>query len=92
MPTQKPVAVPDEAGRLVLRSRPKLEFDREQVALALAVVYGAPRAKVGPTNIPAALHQLVTMALGGEDITASESTVAAWRQRLVDWEVWPADG
>jgi hypothetical protein len=87
--TQKPVAAPGENGELVIRSRPTLEFNQDQVALALAVTYGAPRPKVGWTNISTALNELVRMALAGEDVTASDSIVAAWRMQLERWEVWP---
>lgn len=94
MSTRKPVAVPSsrEDGQWVIRARPDLEFDRAQVALALAVTYGAvPRVRVGPTSITAALHHMVEMALDGDDITAPESTITAWSQRLAIWGVWPAD-
>jgi hypothetical protein len=90
LPTRKPVAEPNEHGELVVRARPDLEFTRHQVALALAVTYGSPRGRVGPTNIPTALHELVRMALMGEDIAAPESTIAAWHDRLAAWEVWPS--
>lgn len=81
--------MPNEAGELVVRTRPNLEFTRDQVALALAVTYGAPRGRVGPTNIPGALHHLVEMVLGGDDATAPESTIAAWHGQLAEWGVWP---
>lgn len=92
MPTRKPVATPNADGELVVRSRPDLEFSRDQVALALAVTYGTPRGRLGPTSIPRALHKLVEMALAGDDITAPESTVNAWNDKLADaeWGVWPS--
>lgn len=90
MPTQKPIAVLNDDGDLVIRARPELEFQRDQVALALAVTYGPPRGRVGPTNIPKALHTLVQLVLEGDDIAAPESTIAAWHSRLADWGVWPS--
>lgn len=89
MPTRKPEAVVDSDGQLVIRVRPPLAFTADQVALALAVTYGEPRPRHGPTNITTALHRLTTLALDGEDVTAPESTQAAWRERLVEWEVFP---
>jgi hypothetical protein len=83
------MAVPNKDGELVIRTQPKLEFTRDQVALALAVAYGPPRGRVGPSNIPAALHALVEMVLNGDDVTAPTSTLAAWQDRLVAWKVWP---
>ena len=89
VPTRKPIAVANDDGELVVRVRPDLEFTRDQVALALAVTYGAPRGRLGPTNIPKALHKLVEMALVGDDVTAPESTVTAWHHELGEWGVWP---
>lgn len=83
------MAVPNKDGELVVRTQPKLEFTQEQVALALAVAYGPPRGRVGASNIPTALHKLVEMVLAGDDVTAPDSTLTAWRGRLVDWGVWP---
>ena len=77
-------------GEWVIQIQPRLQFTREQVALALAVTYGPPRPQRGPGNILAALQRMVALALEGEDVTAPEATVAAWREQLAEWkEVFP---
>lgn len=84
------MATETDAGDWVLRVSPRLELSRDQVAAALAVVYGIPRPSHGPTTIPTAVGQWVDLMLqGAVGLTPPEPTVQAWRDKLLEWEVWP---
>lgn len=91
MPTRRPVATQASSGEWLLRVNPRLELTRDQVAAALAVVYGIPRPSHGSTTIPTAIAQWVDLVLKGaaSSLTPPEATVQAWREKLLDWEVWP---
>ena len=91
MPTRRPVATETESGEWVLRVSPRLELTRDQVAAALAVVYGIPRPSHGPTTIPTVISQWVDLVLqDAAGLTPPpEPTVQAWRDKLLEWEVWP---
>lgn len=89
VPTRRPVAVPSKSGDLVLRVSPRLELTQDQVAAALAVVYGLPRPSHGPTTIPTVVGQWVDLVLTGKATAPSEATVKAWRDQLLAWGVWP---
>lgn len=90
VPTRRPAATRTEAGDWMLKVSPRLELTRDQVAAALAVVYGLPRPSHGPTTIPTVVGQWVDLVLQGKATLAPpESTVQAWRDQLLEWKVWP---
>ena len=89
MPTRRPVATRTQSGEQLLRVSPRLELTQDQVAAALAVVYGIPRASHGPTTIPTAVGQWVDLVLQGKaTISPPKAAVQAWRDKLLEWKVW----
>jgi hypothetical protein len=76
-------------GKYVVQARPLVEFDHDATAQAMAITFGAPRPKIGRSNVRQATQRVTELALRGEHPKPDPTAVQAWRERLVDLDVFP---